>query len=68
MGIEIAAYDGGRSCQVWGGCSPLSRFELLSDRHPDLGRFANSFEVWPLQVDLKQQVGHFLQVLQKTID
>ena len=27
-----------------GGCSPLSGFELLSDRHPDSAKFANSFK------------------------
>ena len=51
-----------------GGCSPVLGSEILSDQHPDPARFANSFEVWRLQADLRQHVGHLLQVLQKTID
>ena len=36
------------------GCNPLSRFELFSDRPLDPAKFAKSFEVWPLQADLRQ--------------
>ena len=52
-----------------GGCNPLLGFELLSDRHPDPAKFAKSFEVWPLQEDLVQQVWHhLLQDLHNTIE
>ena len=59
MGIDITAYDCGRPCEFWpdpkwGGCSPLSGFELFSDRHPDSAKFANNFGVLPLQADRRQ--------------
>ena len=51
-----------------GGGNPLSGFEPLSDRHPDPAKFAKSFEVWPLQADMEQQLLHLLLVLHKTIE
>ena len=51
-----------------GGCNPPSGFELLLDRHPDLATFPKSFEVWPLQEDLRQHWEHFLQYLHKTME
>ena len=49
MGINITAYDCGRPCEFWPDPKgdPLSGFELLSDRHPDPAKFANSFVVSP---------------------
>ena len=50
------------------GCNPLSGFELFSDWHPDPAKFAKSFEVWPLQADLRQHFWHLWQVEHKTIE
>ena len=65
MGIDITAYDCWRSCQVWsdlkGEGVALSQ-DLNHFQHPDPAKFANSFEVLPLQADLRQHFSHFLQV------
>ena len=59
--------------QVWvgserGGGNPLLGFELLLDLHPDPTTLSNSFEVWSLQEDWEQHLGHLLQELQNTSD
>ena len=54
--IGITAYDGGWPWQFWS-----------DPKGEGVAMFANSFEVWPLQADLRQQLGHLLQVLQNTI-
>ena len=51
-----------------GGCSLVLEFVTLSHRHPEFPKLSKSFEVLPLQEELRQQVGQLLQVWQKTID
>ena len=68
VGIYITAYDWD-FLQVWvGSGNPLLGFELLLDLHPDPTTLSNSFEVWSLQEDWKQHLGHLLQELQNTSD
>ena len=50
------------------GCSPVLGFELPWDRHPFVTTLSRSFEVLPLQEDLRQHFLHFLQVGHKTIE
>ena len=58
MRIAIAAYDCWRPREIGpdlkGEGVTLSGFEPLSDWYPDPAKFAKSFEVWPLQADLRQ--------------
>ena len=43
-------------------------FEDFSDQHSELPKFLKTCAFLPIQVDLEQQLGHWLHVLQKTIE
>ena len=60
MGIDIAAYNvletlSSLAGSERGGCSPLSGFELLSNWHQDSAKFANNFEVCPLNSSIREE-------------
>ena len=65
MGIDIAAYDCRRPCELGPEGEGIT---LSQDRSLDLAKFSKSFEIWPLQADFVQHWGHLPQVGQKTTE